>query len=161
MNDGIDFQELQRRARAKEGYDANLIESDKAGQRRALVTEHPLDTMKARKLINERQHAAGDRLRQLYETGSSGLAAMGFDGTSIDQITHGPKAGHPEAVTLAWAEYARIIRKLSVRIAWPLVQVCCFGEKYTDAYRVKPDTRAALRAQGKFETALDMLADLT
>ncbi len=161
MNDGIDFQELQRRARDKAGYDANLIESDRAGHKRALVTEHPLDTMKARKLINERQHAAGDRLRQLYETGSSGLAAMGFDGTSIDQITHGPKSGHPEAVTLAWAEYARIIRKLSVRIAWPLVRICCHGEKYTDAYQVKSDTRDATKALGKFQLALDMLSDLT
>lgn len=166
MSGGIDFNELSRRVQQRIGYKVELIsatgegaESAKAGEQRAVV-QAPLDMMRSRKVINERQFNAGNIFRGLWETSQSTMAMQAYDGMAVNDITYGPKAGLPDRVLEAGKNLHNIISRLSDPVRIPLLIVCCYGESVAVAYGVESRGRTYDAAVAKFTLCLELLAEI-
>lgn len=122
-NDGIDIIELVRRQSEKDNYEISTVETIKAGQKGYRVAQCTLDRWYSRKIIDQRQHQAGERFRELaYATERTSGSRYDGVGAPDQYLSRTP----PEALILDAMEFRLTCKALDPSLAQELVGLCCF-----------------------------------
>lgn len=147
----IDFQELTRRVQDKDGYKVVSIATIRAGKR-VYKVRNPLDDWFHRKIITDRQYAAGDRFRMLYEATTSGCSSMRFDGAPPPESRLSRTPG--SRILDAHRELMSIAKQLGNTLYSQAVTFLVRGEGV-------PESRSErLKYTGRIQTILDRISEI-